>query len=214
MRRLLVLLLAAGLLTGPAPATSAAPPRWTTTVFAKVPAPGYPAYVFRHRNQRVYAGTYVDSDSRTRSRVFEWTARGTLQRSWTVPRQVLDGSQGVQVANQTRDGKLVLLETSRSRVLTLDIRTGRFRHVATLPGGGVPNYATWGPRRSLYVTDYSDGVIWRVGRAGRVTRWFDSTWLDGVEFGTTGIVYRPGGWSGGRGGRWSAPSQRRSTSAG
>ena len=198
--------LSAALLVAPSPAlsttaatpttattTAAAPPKWTTRVFASVPAPGYPAYVFKHRNSRVYAGTYVDSSSTSPSKVFEWTAGGTLQRSWALPRrlQVRDGSHGVQVAHQTHGGLLVLLETSRSAVLTLDIRTGRFRTIARLPAGAVPNYAAWGPGGALYVTDYADGVIWKVTRRGVVTRWFSDTDLDGVEFGTTGIVYRP-----------------------
>lgn len=200
-------LLTSGLLTGapsygatPAPDPSterqtterAAADKWTTRVFARVPAPGYPAYVFKHRNGRVYAGTYVNSSSTAPSKVFEWSGDGTLLRSWSVPRQLRDGSQGVQVANQTRDGRLVLLETTRSAVLTLDVRTGRFERIATLPDGGVPNYASWGPGRALYVTDYVAGVVWRVARDGRVTRWFASSDLEGVEFGTTGIVYRPG----------------------
>lgn len=196
MKRLLTSLacgaLGLGLLAGPAPTSQAAPAKWRTKVFAMVPSPGYPAYVHKQRNGRVYAGTYVARGSTQPSRVFEWTAGGMLLRSWAVPRQVLDADHGVQVANQTRDGKLVLLETSRSAVLTLDPKTGKFRRIARIPGGGVPNYATWGPQNALYVTDYSDGVIWKVSRRGKVTRWFDSTALDGVGFGTTGIVYRPG----------------------
>ena len=44
MKRLLLWALALALVGFvPAPAAVAAPPRWTTTVFAKVPAPGYPA---------------------------------------------------------------------------------------------------------------------------------------------------------------------------
>lgn len=181
-------LLALGLLS---PVAAVAPERWSTTVFARVPAPGYPAYVFAHTNGRVYAGTYVDRGSRQRSKVYEWTADGALTRSWTVPGQVL-GQHGVQVANQTRDGRLVLLETSTSSVLTLDVTTGRFRTVARLPRGAAPNYATWVPGGSLLVTDYADGVIWKVRRDGRVSRWFASRALQGVEFGTTGIVYRRG----------------------
>jgi hypothetical protein len=173
------------------PVEAAAPAKWTTTVFARVPSPGYPAYVFEHRNGRVYAGTYVHRGSVERSKVFEWTADGTLTRSWTVPGQVL-GEHGAQVANQTRAGKLVLLETSTASVLVLDIRTGRFRRVARLPEGAVPNYATWVPGGSLLVTDYAQGVIWKVRRDGTVSRWFGARALQGVEFGTTGIVYRPG----------------------
>lgn len=201
MRRLLCGLLVAGLLlplglVRPAAAatvtTAAAPERWTTSVFARVPAPGYPAYVMAHRNGRVYAASYQDPGSRAPSRVFEWTAGGTLTRSWTVPGQVLTADHGVQAATQTRDGRLVLLETSRRAVMTLDLRTGRFRTIARLPVGSVPNYAAWGPGGKLYVTDYARGVLWRVGPRGGVQRWLTSSRLEGVlGFGTTGIAYRP-----------------------
>lgn len=174
--------------------TAAMPEKWTTRVFSRVPAPGYPAYVHVHTNGRVYAGTYVNgSATGVPSRVFEWTAGGQLLRSWPVPGQLTDGSQGVQVANQTRDGRLVVLETSRRRVLTLDVRTGRWRTVATFPAGAVPNYATWGPRGELYVSDYAQPVVWRVPPGGgRPRAWFTAPKLEGFEFGTTGLVYRPG----------------------
>ncbi|WP_205473766.1 SMP-30/gluconolactonase/LRE family protein [Nocardioides sp. SYSU D00038] len=193
-----VLLLGVLAPTSPAPAATEAatevafgPARWETSVFARVPAPGYPAYTFVHRNGRVYAGSYVNPRAQgQRSRVFEWDADGTLLRSWTVPGQVL-GQHGVQVANQTRDGRLVLLETSTATVRTLDLRTGAFRTVARFPKGVVPNYATWGPRGWLYVTDYAHGDLWRVppGRAPR--KWFSSRHLQGIKFGTTGIDFRP-----------------------
>jgi sugar lactone lactonase YvrE len=185
---LAVLVLAAPL----APAASAAPEKWDTHVFAHVPAPGFPAYVFVHRNGRVYAGTYINPNGAgIASRVFEWSADGQLLRSWPVPEQLLSGDHGVQVANQTRGGKLVLLETSTSSVLTLDVTTGRFHRVAKLPGA-VPNYATWGPGGALYVTDYGNGVIWKIPQGAKPRKWFASSALDGVEFGTTGIVFRPG----------------------
>lgn len=176
--------------TSPPAAASAPEPTFRTRVFSLVPSPGFPAYTHVGTNGRVYAGTYVAGD-RQRSRVFEWRRDGTLLRSWTVPGQRLDVDHGVQVANQTRDGDLVLLETSRRRLLTLDVRTGRFRTIATFPAGAVPNYATWGPRH-LFVTDYAHGVLYRVLRTGKVQRWFRSPALEGVAgFGTTGIVYRP-----------------------
>lgn len=192
MRRIVVALLLA--LTTVAPAQAAAPEKWETEVFSLVPEPGFPAYVHAHTNGRVYAGSYIDSGSTVPSRVWEWSGDGTLLRSWTVPGQDLAADHGVQVANQTRDGRLVLLETSKRRVMTLDVRTGRFRTVATFPEGAVPNYATWGPKGELLVTDYADGVIWRVPPGGGTPkRWFESAGLAGaVEFGTTGIRYRPG----------------------
>ncbi len=191
-------LLLAGALLGVAPWASARPvaerttPMWTTTVFARVPSPGHPAYVHVARSGRVYAGTY-DAGTSTPSRVFEWTRSGTLLRSFTVPHQSRrGGTQGVQVAGETRDGRLVVLETSRRAVLLLNVESGRFHRIATLPKGSIPNYATWGPR-GLYVTDYGLGVIWRIDRAGRRHRWFASPALEGVAgFGTTGIRYRPG----------------------
>lgn len=194
MRRLLPALLLALPLAAPvAPAPAATPEKWETQVFALVPEPGFPAYVHAHTNGRVYAGSYVDSGSTVRSRVWEWRGDGTLLRSWPVPGDV-SVDHGVQVAHQTRDGRLVLLETSRRAVMTLDVRTGRFERVATLPAGAVPNYATWGPKGELLVTDYADGVIWRVPPGGgRPTRWFESAALSGAAgFGTTGIRYRPG----------------------
>jgi streptogramin lyase len=188
---LLTITLAAGL-----PAAVTAPARavggqWTTTVFAPVPEPGFPAYAFVHRNGRVYAGSYHDPNGAgVPSKVFEWSADGALLRSWAVPGQDLAGEHGVQVANQTRDGRLVVLETSTSTVRTLNPRTGRWRTIATLPGA-TPNYATWGPGGALYVTDYAQGVLWKVSRKGAARPWFRSAALDGVAgFGTTGVVFR------------------------
>lgn len=197
MRRLVAGLVLALAVAGAPGVAVAAPERekWDTRVFSLVPPPGYPAYVHAHSNGRVYAGTYLARDPRrasTPSKVVEWSAGGTLLRSWTVPGQDLDADHGVQVAHETADGELVLLEISRSRVMTLDTRTGRFRTVARLPEGAVPNFATWGPR-GLYVTDYGDGVIWRVRRDGRVQEWFRAPELDGVAgFGTTGIRWMKG----------------------
>lgn len=202
MRRL-ALRSVAGLLAGslalllPPVATSAAagdgeaPEKWTTTVFARVPSPGAPAYVHVHTNKRVYAGTYAAPDGQP-SKVFEWTRSGTLLRSWAVPGQDLEGGEhGVQVAAQTRSGRLVVLDTTTSRILTLDVTRGRWRTIATLPEGSVPNYATWAPG-GLYVTDYGDGVVHRVTRRGKVTEWLRDPALDGLlGFGTTGIRYLP-----------------------
>lgn len=185
---LLTLLLTVALVSPATPAQ--ATERWETTVFAKVPAPGYPAYVHVHTNGRVYAGTYAAVEPGTPSRVLEWSRRGTLLRSWEVPGQASSAEHGVQVANQTRSGRLVVLDTSTSTVRTLDTRTGRWRTVAELPGA-VPNYATWGPGGVLFVTDYGAGRIWKVGRHGRARVWFTSPALEGADtFGTTGIAFR------------------------
>lgn len=201
MRRLVALVAVLGLALTSAPG-AAAPERerWDTRVFSMVPAPGFPAYVFVHPNGRVYAGTYTNpqGDS-TPSRVFEWSRGGALLRSWRVPGQDLDQDHGVQVANADARGRLVLLEKSTATIRTLNTRTGRFRTWATVPdlpeveGSPIPNYATWGPGGALYVTDYGQAVIWKVPRRSQDPKaWFTSAQLQGAEFGTTGIVFRPG----------------------
>jgi len=196
----------------PGTAVSAERPRWDTRVFASVGSPGFPAYVYKHPNGRVYAGTYTNlTGDSLRSRVFEWTAGGTLLRSWTVPGQDLTADRGVQVATSDARGRLVLLEKSTSSVLTLNVATGRFKRQATLPdlplcssgarpcspnlfdSPAIPNYATWGPGGALFVSDYGQAVIWRIPAGGGTPRvWFRSPALDGTEFGTTGLVYQPG----------------------
>lgn len=198
-RTTLLLVLAALVAVGLVPAHAAERAPGTARVFAKVQSPGFPAYVHVHPNGRVYAGTYTNPAGDTmRSRVFEYTSGGTLLRSWTVPGQDLTKPRGVQVAASDARGRLVLLEKSRARVLTLDVRTGRFVAQATipdLPGGGhpIPNYATWGPGGALFVSDYGQAVVWRIPAAGGTPRaWFRSPKLEGVAgFGTTGIVFEP-----------------------
>ena len=212
MKRLIpVALLAILASLAPAAANGDTPDRWSTRVFAKVPAPGFPAYVYAHPNGRVYAGTYTNPlGDAMASRVFEWSGDGTLLRSWTVPGQDPAAKRGVQVATSDARGRLVLLERSTSSVLTLDVKTGTFKKQAQIPDlpvcssgerpcspnlvdqPAVPGYATWGPDGALFVNDYGQAVIWRIPAAGgRPQVWFASQRLDGNEFGTTGLVYQP-----------------------
>jgi len=185
-------------------------PRWDTRVLALVPPPGYPARAYVSPNRRIYEGTYDNpSGDSVPSRVFEYAGRGALLRSWTVRGQDLSTDHGVQVATSDARGRLILLDRSPPRALTLNPRTGRFRRYATFtdlptcaPGQAgpscsptltdqppVPDYAAWGRDGSLYVTDYLQGVIWRVPRGGGKAKvWLSDPRLDGEQFGTTGIV--------------------------
>lgn len=208
---LLALVLTLAPASGSASASSDTRPKWHTRVFASVPSPGFPAYVFKHPNGRVYAATYTNprGDS-MRSRVFEWSGNGALLRSWTVPGQDLSSPRGVQVATADAKGRLVLLEKSTGRVLRLDITTGRFTaysKIIDLPNcstgrrpcspslvdaAGIPNYAAWLPGGALLVTDYAQAVIWKVPRGGGAARvWMADKRLDGTNFGATGIVLTP-----------------------
>jgi len=141
--------------------------RWDTKVHALVPTPGFPAHAYVAPNGRVYEGTYTNPNGDTvPSRVFEYDGDGTLVRSWTVRGQRLDQAHGVQVATSDGAGRLVLLDKSPPRALLLDRRTGDQTEYAAFPEGAIPNYGAWGPDGSLYVTDYADGVLWRVPPGG------------------------------------------------
>lgn len=51
------------------------------------------------------------------------------------------------------------------------------------------NYAVWGPDGNLYVSDYLQGVVWRVPPGGDAANvWLSDRRLDGGEFGTTGLA--------------------------
>jgi hypothetical protein len=193
-----------------APAASAQRKRFDTRVFARIQAPGFPAMAYVHPNGRVYAGTYVNpSGSSRRSRVFEYDAGGTLMRSWVVPGQDLSKDHGVQVATSDARGRLVLLDRSPARALLLNTVKGTFTQYATfadlgpcLPlqtgpncsptlGDREPqaNYGAWGPDGSLYVSDFLQGVVWRVPPGGGAAQiWISDRKLDGGEFGTTGLA--------------------------
>jgi sugar lactone lactonase YvrE len=169
--------------------------KFDTRVLALVPRPGFPARAYVGSHGRVYEGTYDNPSGDTMpSRVLEYSRSGTLLRSWTVKGQDLSGAHGVQVATRDARGRLVLLDKSPPRVLTLNLRNGRQRTYASFPASAgsnptTPNYAAWGRDGSLYVTDYLNPVIWRVPPGGGPPRvWLDDARLDGSQFGATGIV--------------------------
>jgi hypothetical protein len=187
MRRLLALCLTA---LAVLPAGASARERWDTDVFALIPRPGFPAMAYVAPNGRVYEGTYDNplGDS-VPSRVFEFRDDGTLLRSWVIGGQDLGGPHGVQVGTFDSRGRLVLLDKSPARVLTLDRRTGEQRDYARFPEGAVPNYSAWGPDGSLYVTDYEGATVWRVPPGGGTPEpWLQDPRLDGGPFGTTGLA--------------------------
>lgn len=184
--------------------------RFDTRLLARVPTPGFPALAYVHPNQRIYAGTYINPDAAgVPSRVFEFTGDGRLSRSFTVPGQVTNGEHGVQVATSDAAGDLVILDQLPARALKLDRDTGNFTPYATFadlqpcpPGGAAttcsptaadepprPNFAAWGRDGSLYVTDFLQGVIWRIPPGGGAAEvWLSDRRLDGGMFGTTGIA--------------------------
>jgi sugar lactone lactonase YvrE len=207
----LALALALALGAAATPASAQPRPRWDTQLIARIQAPGYPASAYPHPNGRVYVGTYANPNGDALpSRVFEFDPdKRSLLRSWALTGQDLAAEHGVQAATSDAAGRLVLLDRSPPRALILDTRTGEFARYSTFadlapcatggPAGScsptmqdlvpMPNYAAWGPGGELYVTDFQQGVVWRVPPGGGpAVVWLADRRLDGQQFGTTGIA--------------------------
>lgn len=213
MRRLPVLALIAAVFVLPA-TPAGARERFDIKVLAHVPAPGYPALSVVAPNRTIYVGTFTNAAGNDTgpSKVFAYSPDGHLDREFTIEGQETGVSNGVQVAAIDAQNRLYLLDQHPARVLILDPATGKqttyatFKDVpACLPGaasGGCsatttdnepePDYAAWGTDGSLYVTDYTQGLIWRVPPGGGEAQvWFTDPQLDGSEFGPAGIRLMP-----------------------
>jgi sugar lactone lactonase YvrE len=197
----------------------AAPPaqardRFDIKVLARVPAPGYPALSLVAPNRTIYVGTFTNAQGEDTgpSKVFAFAPDGQLDREFTIEGQTPGQVHGVQVAQIDAKGRLYLLDQHPARVLILDPATGKqtayatFKDVAPcLPGAATgdcsattsdnepePDYAAWGTDGSLYVTDYTQGLIWRVPPGGGEAQiWLTDPQLDGAEFGPAGILLMP-----------------------
>jgi sugar lactone lactonase YvrE len=195
-KRVVAALLAAVVIVGVAAATAtgdAVRARFDTRVLALIPSPGFPAKAYVAPNHRVYEGTYTNPNGDSiPSRVLEYSRSGQLLHSWTITGQDLASEHGVQVATSDARGRLVLLDKAPARVLLLNRRTGKQRTYATFPSEATPNYAAWGPKGQLYVTDYTHATLWKVPPGGGTAApWLQDSHLDGLEFGTTGIITAP-----------------------
>ena len=193
-----------------APAGARAP--GDVQVLALVPTPGYPALPHLMGGD-VFEGTYDNPQgSSLPSRVLEYTLGGELLGSWTVLGQDVSKPHGVQVAANDSRGNLLLFDKTSGRIVRLDPRTGAqslYGQVPDLPTCSAappgtpcspesqdmppfPDYGAWGPDGSLYVTDYDQGVIFRVPPGGGAAQvWLSDSRLDGGMFGTACLVLMP-----------------------
>jgi sugar lactone lactonase YvrE len=215
MRRRIALVaaLAGAVLLAAAPAALARA-KYDVRLLARVPSPGQPALSLVAPDRTIYVGTFTNSAGSPNgpSKVFAYTPAGKLKRTYTIKGQDAGANNGVQVAAIDAQGLLYLLDQHPARVITLNPRTGAqstyatFKDVPTCPPPGVgnecsatlldnppePDYAAWGTARALFVTDYTQGLIWRVPPGGGVAHvWFTDTRLDGLQFGPAGIVNTP-----------------------
>jgi sugar lactone lactonase YvrE len=211
MRR--AFLAAALLLLAAAPVASARD-RYDVQTLAKVPPPGQPALALVAPDRTIYEGTFTNASGAANgpSKVFAYSPEGRLVREYTISGQDPNANNGVQVAAYDAKGNLYLLDQHPARVLKLNPRTGSqvtfatFKDVPSCPAPGVgnqctaaltdnppePDYAAWGTDGSMYVTDYTQGLIWRVEPNGGVAHvWFTDPALDGAQFGPAGIQLMP-----------------------
>ena len=185
--------------------------RFDVKVLSHVPMPGYPALSYVGPNGTIYVGTFIGPNSTNApATVFSYKPDGTFLDSYTVSGE--NGSQnGVQTAAMDSRGLLYLLDQHPARIVILNPITREQQTYATFadvppcgPGGGAdcsdtlmdnepePNYAAWGPDGSLYVTDYIQGLIWRVPPGGGQAKvWFTDPRLDALQFGPAGIELMP-----------------------
>ena len=73
---------------------------------------------------------------------------------------------GVQVATSDARGRLVLLDKAPAAGAAAQPAQRQAAHLRDLPAEALPNYAAWGRRGELYVTDYIHAMIWRVPPGG------------------------------------------------
>jgi sugar lactone lactonase YvrE len=194
-------------------ATSAPPAaareRLDIRLFTRVGDPGQPEPVAIGPDGRVYVGTNQlgHGDADAPSRVFAYSQGGRLLRQYTLKGQAIDEEHGIQGLAFDGRGLLYALDRSaKPRVVIIDPRTGAQRDYASFSdvppcsgsAGGdcsatvadqpaAPDYPTFAPDGTMYVTDVEQALIWRVPRGGgRARVWFTDPRLENV-FGPNGI---------------------------
>src|SRR5438128_1566796 len=162
---------------------------------AHVPSPGAPEGVAVAEDGTIYTGTANDDgngykgngtiNSDLPSKVFAYSPDCKLLRSYQIEGQKLDESHGLGSIVLDAQGRLYIADLAPPRVVRLDPRSGRqevyatMRDVPSCGTGGetqcepgqdfhrsIPDFLTFGPDGSLYVTDALQGLIWRIPKGG------------------------------------------------
>ena len=196
-------------------ATGADRPYLDIRVFTRVGQPGQPEPIAVGPDRRIYVGTnqLLHGDRDAPSKIFAYSPRGNLVRSYVIKGQPLDEEHGIQGIAFDGSGQLFALDRSGNpRVLVINPKTGRqrtysrFRDVPPCPLDGParncsatlgdrtaePDYAAFGPGGALYVSDIEQALIWRVPRGGgRPSVWLTDPSFESV-FGPNGLQFMAG----------------------
>ncbi|HEX8075100.1 MAG TPA: hypothetical protein VF545_08965 [Thermoleophilaceae bacterium] len=216
-------LTAAGLvvaLAAPAVAAAAERAHLDVRVLAHVPSPGYPADAAIGPDGTIWTGSYFGASQYPGpSKVFAFSRTGQLRKTVTVLGQDLNGTHAVAAFAFDGEGRLYAGDYASGagkdgRMLRFDTRTGAQEVYSTFPDIPVcsaaapgtdcaqaavdfapgPDFAAFDGEGRLYVTDFQQGVIWRVPRGGgRPQLWLSDPRLDGGDFGPSGLQFLPDG---------------------
>ncbi len=187
-------------------------------LFARVPSPGQPEGIVVAPGGTVYVGSdagpfIVRPDGSPPSKLFAYSPQGRLRRSYLIKGQDHSSFYGLFGLALDHAGLVYAVDHSPARIITIDPRTGRQRDYARFRDvprclapvrttdcsdtqgdmGSFPNFAVFAPDGTMYVTDTSQALIWRVPRGGgRPTVWYTDPGLESV-FGPNGAEFLPDG---------------------
>jgi len=191
------------------PHADASPAFGTTTLFAAVPLPGHADTSLVLPDGSVLVSTNRGAMGTTGpSKLFRYSARGALLRTYTVAGQNLAGDHGTMSMALDAQGRVYVADYSPPRVLRFDLRTGAQTTYATLPdlpacsgaaavapigcdngipGGLRPDAQPWPDGLAflrdgrLLVTDLGQGTVFVVANGGGV----GTVWMQGPQLRST-----------------------------
>ncbi len=157
--------------------------------------PGHPDPIaVNETTGRVYVGSFTTAvtvladrpaPSLEPSRVVEYDLSGNKIRDFVINGQNTQDGHGLTGIALDAAGRLYITDVNPARVVRLDPSTGAQSKYATIPNidessvsrfgnrKPLPNGAAFGADGSLYVTDTTQGVIWRVPPGGGTAqKWF------------------------------------------
>ena len=183
-----------------------------------MPEPGQPEGLAVAPDGTVYAGTDVAPfglrpEGIQPSRVFAFTPGGQLKRSYTITGESYLPWYGLFGLAVDGDGIIYALDHNPARVLAIDPVTGAQMTYASFPQlqpcsiasagseckdttgdlGSFPNFIAFAPDGTMYVTDTSQALVWRVPRGGGQPKVFYTN--RGLEslFGPNDLALTPDG---------------------
>ncbi|HEX9697082.1 MAG TPA: SMP-30/gluconolactonase/LRE family protein [Actinomycetota bacterium] len=199
------------------PARAADPPVGTTTIFARVGAPGMPEGI-AVRDGIVYVGTHVSiagNQGGPASKIFTFDlATGAALGEITVQGQDLSVTHGILAMAFDAAGVLYVVDRNPGRIVRIDPASGAQTVYATIPNlpacrpvvgpqvdcsptvldsATFADYLAFDADGTAYVTDLEAATIFRVPPGGGPAQiWYQDAVFDGL-FGLNGIAVDPSG---------------------